>query len=66
MGEREDFLRELRALARKKGLLLVIDMKKGKGSHYEIRVGGKRTIVPSHLKHTMRKALIKQLGLDKA
>jgi hypothetical protein len=63
MGDREDFLRELRVLARKRGLLVVIDMKRGKGSHYEVRVGDKRTIVPSHLKPTMRKVLLRQLGL---
>jgi hypothetical protein len=64
MGEREDFLRELRVLSRKKGLLLVIDTKKGKGSHYEVRVGDRRTIVQSHLKPSTRRLLLKQLGLD--
>jgi hypothetical protein len=66
VGEREDFLRELRALARKKGLLLVIDMKKGKGSHYQVRVGDRRTIVQSQIKPSTRRMLLKQLGLDKA
>jgi hypothetical protein len=66
MGEREDFLRELRGLSRKKGLLLVIDMKQGKGSHYKVWVGNRQTVIPSHIKPTMRKVFLKQLGLDKA
>jgi hypothetical protein len=34
MGEREDFLRELRALARERGVALEPDEARGKGSHY--------------------------------
>jgi hypothetical protein len=64
VGEREDFLRELRTLARKKGLLLVIDMQKGKGSHYEIRIGGKKTIVPANIGRFMRRSILKDLDLD--
>jgi hypothetical protein len=65
MGERDDFLRELRVLARKKGHLLVIDAKSGKGSHYKVWVGDRQTTVPAHLKPPVRKSILKQLGLDK-
>jgi predicted RNA binding protein YcfA (HicA-like mRNA interferase family) len=65
MGEREDFLRELRVLARKKGLFLVIDAKQGKGSHYKVWVGDQQTTIPAHLKPPVRKGILKQLGLDK-
>jgi hypothetical protein len=64
MGEREDFLRELRVLARKKGLFLVIDMKQGKGSHYKIWVGDRQTIMPTSIGRFMRRSILKDLGLD--
>jgi hypothetical protein len=64
MGEREDFLRELRVLARKKGLFLVIDMKQGKGSHYKVWAGDRQTIVPASIGRFMRRSILKDLGLD--
>jgi hypothetical protein len=64
MGERDDFLRELRTLARKKGLLLVIDVRKGKGSHYEVRLGNRRTIVPFNIGRNLRRSILKDLDLD--
>jgi len=64
MGERDDFLRELRALARKKGLFLVIDVKQGKGSHYKIWVGDRQTTVPVNIGRFLRKAILKDLGLE--
>jgi mRNA interferase HicA len=64
MGERDDFLRELRALARKKGLPLEVDTKQGKGSHIAVRLGGRRTIVPQTLKKGTKRAILKQLGLE--
>ncbi len=64
MGERDDFLRELRGLARRKGLLLVIDANKGKGSHYEVRVGDRRTIVPMEIGKFLRRSILKDLGLN--
>ena len=66
MGEREDFLRELRVLARKKGLFLVIDAKHGKGSHCKVWVGDRYATIPARLKRPVRKTILKQLGLDEA
>ncbi len=64
MGEREDFLRELRALARKKNQLLVIDMKQGKGSHYKAWVGQRQTVVPAKVGRFIRRSVLKDLDLD--
>ncbi len=64
MGEREDFLRELRVLARKKGLLLVIDMKQGKGSHYKVWVGQRQAVVPAKIGRFIRRSVLKDLDLD--
>ena len=64
MGERDDFLRELRVLARRKGMFLVIDMKQGKGSHYKVRVGDRQTIVPTSIGRFLRRSILKDLGLD--
>jgi hypothetical protein len=64
MGERDDFLRELRVLARRKGLFLVIDMKQGKGSHYKVRVGDRQTIMPASIGRFLRRSILKDLDLD--
>lgn len=64
MGEREDFLRELRALARKKNQLLIIDMKQGKGSHYKVWVGQRQTVVPAKVGRFIRRSVLKDLDLD--
>jgi 4-aminobutyrate aminotransferase-like enzyme len=64
MGEREDFLRELRVLARKNGLLLIVDTKHGKGSHYKVWAGDRWTVVPSSIGRFLRKGVLKDLGLD--
>ena len=64
MGDREDFLRELRVLARDKGLLLVIDTKQGKGSHYKVSVGERSTIVPFNIGKFLRRSVLKDLGLN--
>jgi hypothetical protein len=64
MGERDDFLRELRMLARKKGLFLVIDVKQGKGSHYKVWVGDRWTVVPANIGRFLRSSILKDLDLN--
>jgi mRNA interferase HicA len=64
MGERDDFLRELRVIARKKGLLLMIETARGKGSHISVRLGDRETIVPQKLRKGTFRAIRKDLGLD--
>ena len=44
---REALLRELRAYARARNLKLEIDTKLGKGSHYRVTLGDRRTIIQS-------------------
>ncbi|MBB4004092.1 MAG: hypothetical protein V7704_07655 [Aurantimonas endophytica] len=44
---REALLRELRAYARAQKLKLEIDTKLGKGSHYRVTLGDRRTIIQS-------------------
>jgi hypothetical protein len=64
MGDRDDLLRELRILARKKGLLLVIESRRGKGSHISVRLGDKETIIPHNVPKQLRRILLKQLGIQ--
>jgi hypothetical protein len=64
MGDREDLLRELRVLARKKGLLLVIESRRIKGSHISVRLGDKETIIPHNVPKQLRRILLKQLGIE--
>jgi hypothetical protein len=63
MGDREDLLRELRVLARNKGLLLVIESKRGKGSHISVQLGDKETIIPHNVPKQLRRVILKQLGI---
>ena len=64
MPTRQQFLRDLRKQAAALGLELIIDTKKGKGSHYRVTVGGRVTTVPEKLSPLMVKIIRKQLGLD--
>lgn len=64
MGERDDFLRELRRFARNAGLTLEVDTLRGKGSHYVVRLGGRVAVVPYKLKKGTKQAILKDLGLE--
>ncbi|MFO1156625.1 MAG: type II toxin-antitoxin system HicA family toxin [Rhodospirillales bacterium] len=62
--KREQFLSHLRRYCRKTGLTMVVDEKRGKGSHMGIMVGARRTIVPSgELKPGSIRTILRQLGL---
>jgi hypothetical protein len=63
MGDRDVLLREIRPLARERGLDVIVDVRAGKGSHYVVRVGRKRTIVPYSFGTGTRYAILRQLGL---
>jgi hypothetical protein len=63
MGDRDDLLRELRVLARKKGLLLVIESRRGKGSHIGVQLGDRETIIPHTVPKQLRRVILKQLGI---
>jgi hypothetical protein len=58
-----DLLRELRILARKRQLLLVIESRRGKGSHIGVRLGDKETIIPHNVPRQLRRIILKQLGI---
>ncbi|MEN0039857.1 MAG: hypothetical protein AAF764_00830 [Pseudomonadota bacterium] len=62
--KRNALIRELKKEARKKGLSFDLDKSAGKGSHYLLRVGGKRaTIQSGELSLTHIRTIRKQLGL---
>ena len=62
---RDQFLRELRREARKRGLVFRIVETRGKGSHYRVHFGDRFTTVQSgDLTPLMVRSLRKQLGMD--
>jgi mRNA interferase HicA len=61
---REGLIRALRKYARKKGLVFVLDTKKGSGSHYRLRVGSRVTTVQKELNPGRIERLLKQLDID--
>lgn len=64
MLKRNAFLRDLRQSAKELGLPFELDTKKGKGSHYRVKVGGRTTTVPSSVTPALAKVIRKQLGLE--
>lgn len=62
---REALLRELRAYARERNLTFEIDTRLGKGSHYRVRLGDRRTIIQSGELGPLHVRTIKrQLGVE--
>lgn len=64
--KRNDLIRDLRAFARKRNLHFEVDKKGGKGSHYRLTVGERKTIIPTHLSPNLIRAILKQLMIDPA
>ncbi len=63
--KREQFLRELRKIAKNRQLDLEIFEDKGKGSHYRVKLNGKMTTIKSgELTPTYVRLVRKQLGID--
>ncbi|WP_306928550.1 hypothetical protein [Agrobacterium larrymoorei] len=63
--KREQFIRELRKIAKDKQLDLEIFEDKGKGSHYRVKLNGKMTTIKSgELTATYVRLVKKQLGID--
>lgn len=61
---REKLLRDLKKEARKKGLEMTVNKKRGKGAHYIVTVGEKFTTVQSgELTPIHVQTIRKQLGL---
>ncbi len=63
MNERRKFLKELRLYAQLQGLPFRVDKKKGKGSHYRVRLGNRVSTVPKRLTPTLKQVIRKQLGI---
>ncbi|MEF2553802.1 hypothetical protein VQ042_21065 [Aurantimonas sp. A2-1-M11] len=64
---REQFIRELRREAMKRGLAFRIVETRGKGSHYRVHLGERFTTVQSgELTPLMVRTLRRQLGMDNA
>jgi hypothetical protein len=62
---RESLLRELRAYARAHKLAFDVDTKLGKGSHYRVTLGDRRTIIQSGELGPLHVRTIKrQLGIE--
>ncbi len=63
--KREQFLRELRKIAKDRQFDLEIFEDKGKGSHYRVKLNGKMTTIKSgELTPTYVRLVRKQLGID--
>ena len=63
--KREALIRELRALARRRGLAFEVFADKGKGSHYRVRFAGRLTTIQSgELSKLMVRTIKRQLGID--
>lgn len=63
---RDDLIRALRKYCRKRGLPYAVDTQKGKGSHYMVTVGDKRTTVQSHLSPVIIRKICGTFGIDPA
>ena len=63
---RDDLIRALRKYCRKRDLPFAVDTQKGKGSHYMVTVGEKRTTVQSHLNPVIVRKICGQLGVNPA
>jgi predicted RNA binding protein YcfA (HicA-like mRNA interferase family) len=45
-------------------MAVVVDKTKGKGSHARLKYGARVTTVPRHIGPGLRRAILKQLGID--
>jgi hypothetical protein len=61
---REDLIRALRKYCRKRGLAFEIDTKRGKGAHYLITVGDRRTTLQSQMNAHIIRLALKQLAVN--
>ncbi len=64
-----EFVRRVRRLGRRRGVLVVFQARRGKGSHGTLFYGRRKTIVPHRrkdLKAGTLNAMIEQLGLERS
>ena len=66
MTTREQFLQALRRYCRKNGIQFEILPSQGKGSHYTLLVGGKRSVIQSgEITPQLARTILKQLELPR-
>lgn len=63
---RDQLIRAIRKLAKKKEVHFLLDKKKGKGSHYRVEFGPKWTEVQDKLNPGRIERILKQLDIDPA
>lgn len=63
MASRDVVQGESRLLARERGLLLVIGIRKGKGGHLGVSLGYRRTTLPVNILPHTRRPFLKQQGI---
>ena len=63
---REKLIRALRKYCRKNSVFFEVDRRRGKGAHYLVTVGARRTTVQSDINENKVKTLLEQLGVDPA
>jgi hypothetical protein len=63
--KRDDFIRELRRIARERSLTFEVMENRGKGSHIRVKLGDRRTIIKSgELTPLYVRLVKKQLGIE--
>lgn len=60
---RDQLIQALRRYCKKNGISFEVDRKKGKGSHYWVRVGDRATTVQQQLNPGRIERILKQLGV---
>jgi hypothetical protein len=63
---REQLIRAIGKLARKRGIHFKLDKAKGKGSHYRVEFGSKWTTVQHDLNPGRIQRILRQLDIDPA
>lgn len=61
---RDQLLRKLRKHARKSGVDFEVQKDRGKGGHYLVKFGARRTTVQSDLNPGKIRTILSQLGVD--
>ena len=64
LSDQDQFVRQLRKFARKTNVDVIVDKTKGKGSHARVKYGARITTVPRKIGPSLRRAILKQLGID--
>jgi hypothetical protein len=60
---RSKLLREIREYGKKNGIEIEVDTRQGKGSHYIVRLGDKKTTVQADINEPRAQRVRKQLGM---